>query len=330
MEENVKSLIKLFAEHPLADIEQNIEPLIMQYFKKEWDEIYQQEFFTKNYELIRGLKKKLEEMTVNALNVQDKIIATLNFYWKEANFNKSELTVFQYKMEVFNLLVNESLKNEWTQEQREHFNTVSQIFADYHNYFLSYTNHLAQAINKAYKIIYEAVLNKEDYTSDDFSKKNLLAKAFHRFLHLRNIRKGFFDLDEIRLAQDISDKVTMNAGKSIAFIQLISMASFEYNEPNWSFIEYSTYLKSRETFRKGTDYRSGFSPLLFYVFAEKNAVPQEALIPDDYKEWAASTTKKLHCDLTEIHSYDDFVKEIERVINEIINFKTEMVNSVPA
>lgn len=329
MDPKVETLIKLFGGNKLTDIENNIEPLIKKYFNVEWDAVYQQDFFKNNYELIRGYKKKLDELTVNAVNTKEKIIAALNFCWKEANFNKSEATVFCYKMEVFHLLVNEVLKDEWTPKQKEHFNAVAEIFRDYHNYFLSYTNHLAQAINQAYKIIYEAILSKEDYTGENFSKRNLLAKAFHRVLHLRNIRKGFFDLDSIRLSQDIDDKVTANASKSIAFIQLISLASFEYNEPNWSYIEYKTYAKSRDAFKQDAKYRSGFSPLLFYVFTEKNVVPQESLIPDDYKEWAASSKNRLHCDLTAIQTYDDFVKEVERLINDIINFKSEMVNSIP-
>lgn len=329
MDTKVESLVKMFGENALTDIEGNIEPLIKKYFNAEWDTVYQQEFFTKHYELIRGYRKKLDELTGNALNTKEKIIAALSFCWKEANFNKSEATIFYSKMELFHRLVNEMLKNEWTPKQQEHFNTVAVIFRDYHNYFLSYTNHLSQAINQAYKIIYEAILNKEDYSGEDFSKRNLLAKAFHRFLHLKNIRKGFFDLDSIRLAQGIDDKVTANASKSIAFIQLISMASFEYNEPNWSYIEYLTYTKARDVFKQQNDYRSGFSPLLFYVFTEKNALPPESLIPDDYKVWSASTNEKLHCDLTAINTYEDFVKEIERLINAIINYKSEMVNSIP-
>ncbi|HUM47153.1 MAG TPA: hypothetical protein PLD84_09500 [Chitinophagales bacterium] len=329
MDAKVETLIKMFGGNSLNDIENNIEPLIKKYFNAEWDAVYQQDFFKNNYELIRCYKKNLDELTSKALNTKDRVTAALNFCWKEANFNKSEATVFCYKMEVFHQLVNEMLKEEWTPMQKEHFNAVSQIFRDYHNYFLSYTNHLAQAINQAYKIIYEAILSKEDYTSDDFSKRNLLARAFHRVLHMRNLQKGFFDLDSIRLSQDINDKVTAHASKSIAFIQLLSKASFEYNEPNWSYIEYKMYSKSRDVFKQNAKYRSGFSPLLFYVFAEKNAVPQDSLIPDDYKEWAASAKQRLHCDLTAIHTYDDFVSEIERLINDIINFKSEMVNSIP-
>lgn len=329
MDTKVESLVRMFGENTLSDIESQIEPLIKKYFDAEWDAVYQQDFFTRHYELLRGYRKKMDELTASSINTKEKITAALNFCWKEANFNKSEATVFVSKMELFNRLVNEMLKNEWTPKQQEHFNTVAGIFRDYNNYFLSYTNHLAQAINQAYKIIYEAILNKEDYSGEDFSKRNLLAKAFHRFLHLKNIRKGFFDLDSIRLAQGINDKVTENASKSIAFIQLISMASFEYNEPNWSYIEYMTYLKARDAYKESNTYRSGFSPLLFYVFTEKNALPPESLIPDDYKAWSVSTKDKLHCDLTAIITYEDFVKEIERLINAIINYKSEMVNSIP-
>jgi hypothetical protein len=331
MGDEVIILIRLFAENNLSDIENDISPLIKQYFDKDWS-ITKEDFYCKHYDLIKGFKKNIENIVCDpmVLTEKEQVIKCLELCWKKSNFNTSTLEIFKYQMEVFSKLVLVTFKKSWSENQKIHFKVVSEIFCDYNNYFISYTNHFAQTINNNYNLIYKSLFTSDDYSDDELTNKNLLAKAFNKYFGLRNLRKGFFDRDSIRISDIISEKVKKNVEQSIALVQLLSKASFQYTEPNWSFDEFSGYTKSREKFLKGNSYQPGFTPLPFFILIEKNPFPTtNDLIPDEYAEWIELVKAELHSDISGCIDYKKFSEDIERLITDIVNFKSQLICNVP-
>ena len=330
MSDDVDKLIRLFAENKLSDIENDIAPLILKYFNKDFS-ITKEEFYSKHYDLVKGFKKNLDAIDASpeVINEKERVKKCLELCWKKANFNTSDFEIFKYQMEVYSKLVFYSNEKKWSPEQMAHFNIVSGIFCDYNNYFISYTNHYAQAINGNYNFVYKSLFTSDDYSNEDLDKKNLLAKAFNIYFGLRNLRKGFFDRDSIRISDMITEKVKLNAEKSIALVQLLSKASFQYTEPNWSYYEYKEYIDSRQEFKKGNEYKSGFTPLPFFVLIESDPYPSNDLIPEEYEEWIKLIQNEKHFDLSDTTDYKKFAEGIENLIADIVNFKTQMIGNVP-
>src|SRR4029077_1858589 len=181
------------------DIESDIAPLIKKYFNKDWT-ITKEDFYIKNYDLIKGYKKSLEEIDSNpaVTNEKEQVKKCLELCWRKANFNTSDIDTFKNQMDIYTELVFYCYKKKWNQNQINHFKLVAEIFRDYNNYFISYTNHFAKIINDNYSLVYKTLFTSDDYNIDDLDKKNLLAKAFNTYFCLRNLRKGFFDRDSIR------------------------------------------------------------------------------------------------------------------------------------
>jgi len=327
MTPEVDTLIKLFAENKIADIQKDIAPLILKYLNKDW-KIAQEPFFPKNYDLLTRLKQTIEEIDANpeVTNQQEQIKGCLISCWMMSNFNTDSATIFQYKMEVYKKLIQYSYQVKWKQAQMEYFNEVSDIFSEYNNYFISYTNHFARIINTNYQYVF-GLFNAEDYSQEDLLRKNLLALAMNKYFNINNLRKGFFDRDSIRLSDLISEKVRQNAGKSIALVQLLSKASFEWSDTNWSYIEYCTYLEGRKKFKNGNGYKPGFEPLPFFILIGKNPYP--GVIPPPYKNWISEVQTRLHCDLTATPKYDDFRMHIDKLITDVIQFREQMIVNVP-
>lgn len=330
MSNDMEILVRLFAENPLAEIRNNMDSLIKKYFDKDW-KITQEPWYPQAYDLLFGQKSKLET-TIAKLAVPDEreaVRVCLVDCWRMANFNNYEPSIFQYQMDVYIKLIQYHFQGKWTTTQIDYFKKVANILGSYNNYFISYTNHYPQHINEKFQPVINSVLRKGDYSPEDLSGKNLLAAALNKYLNIRNLRKGFFDKESMRVSEMISERVRQNAGMSIALVQLLSKASFEFAGTNWCYDEFNNYKEGRKIFLNGNEYPAGFAPLPFFIIIEENPFPDEELTPDGYDDWIKEIKERVHCDLTATPGYDEFTRAVDRLINNINAYRCQMIQNVP-
>lgn len=313
-------LIKLYATRRREELEnENAGSIFVRELGMPPLELLKDESFRKNKELISSLKKVLEDLEKDAVNEKDLMSKCLDYVFRESFINNYNSTILKQRMEVLYLLIIETFKKKWSDPQRNFFKEIFTIFTEYHLYFLSYTNHFPYAINNTYKEIYKYILNPYEIKEEDYFKKNFLARAFTDRLKVRNLKKGFYDDYSIRYGDNIPNSVSEDVKKSLAFIQLISSATLEANDPNWPYSEFDTYYNTRTKYH-----------LMLFFITEANAIPNEDVIPDNYRNWIIQIIPETkHFKLYEVKSGEEFFQIIDKLINRIILFKNEIITSIP-
>lgn len=128
----------------------------------------------------------------------------------------------------------------WPPEQKALFvkNVLTLRLSDY---FLSYTNRMAAETNHHFRKAFlgmTAQLAKNPRTTI-----NLIAAEIARRFTLHNL-KGFYDMDDIQLGDEVRARITQGAAESIVFVQVVERALFEQppmGTVNWCFTEFQSY-----------------------------------------------------------------------------------------
>jgi hypothetical protein len=133
----------------------------------------------------------------------------------------------------------------WTDDAKDLYNKVSLLITDWQDYFLSYTNRGAPAINNDFRDLIEYNFGKK--LSGLMTTENCVARVIVKYLSDHGGR-GFFDAADLRCGEDIEDKIRRHCTRAFAMIQFIEHQSFVdpgEGRRNWC---YEEYLLFREAF----------------------------------------------------------------------------------
>jgi hypothetical protein len=318
METIITNLIKLYASHSTEELDKpDAGPIFGQYLKKTPQELIADGVFKNGLDTIRGYKKYLEGVEKTAIDARAVMTACLKFILAaSATEGAYDCNKFSTKMEIFKTLALEMYDQKWSQNQKDYFNQVYKIFTTYNFYFLSYTNHYSKRLNDWYDKIFKEMFAGEQIREEDLIKNNLLARAFVKQLQKRNLKKGFFDNYSLRKSE-LNEAILSQAKRSISMIQLISVGSLEYTEPNWSFDEYNAY--ETEMMDKSR---------IFFFTIEEQAVPQ--VVHPTYESWRGriSNTNQYPTFYNNT-TPEDFYRTIDNLIDNILKVNLDLANAVP-
>ncbi len=312
------NLIKLYANNKVEVLDRPDSGLLFEKaLQKSYDELISDHVFIKGNDSIRSLKIQLEKFEEDSASSKELMTRCLNHVWRiSATEGAYDLNKFIDKMTILTRLTIESFQQKWNAIQIQYLIDTISVFTKYNFYFLSYTNHYPEQINDLYQKIYEKVFDLDDYAPEDMLKYNLLAKAFVKQMSKRNLKRGFFDNYSIRDGDNIKNSVLEQVAKSISLIQLISTGSLEFTDPNWSLREFEAYENSRK-------HRSH---IIFFLI-EKDAMPE--IFHPSYDQWYEKINGVKYEKFYVVTNPDDFVKEIEKLINNITCFNIGLINSIP-
>jgi hypothetical protein len=328
MDEKVKALIGVYARHSISEIN-NPEtggPLLTTGLNVNFMELIKAPWYINNREIIETFKAEIEDIQKTATGSKEEVKKCLSRIRTRSFTNIIEKSQFAYRMELYRELVLASFKDSWSQAQLNYFSTLSEKFCTYNTYFLSYTNHSASKINTQYKPVYTGVLNKEDL--DNLEDKNLLAKTLVYHLQQRNLKRGFFDVDSIHKGEQIDPALDHHVTRTFAFVQLISLASFENRDPNYSFYEFQKYYKVNCTASGSPEFNETSKKMLYFLVLE-DTFPEEDLTPPEYLSWLNMAKDVNHWKVYECSNSDAFANIAGKLVKEIMFRTGELIDAAP-
>lgn len=236
-------LIALFAAHRCEEVEANDWSLLKQALGQDIANIAATTTdYSNDFSCIKECRKEIDGIVRDFPQTADQVSPCLRALNLDREAKKNE------RFSTFLALLKASLyANSWTQRDREIFDTKFKAIFEWKTYFLSYTNRDAQATNNTFERVIKHWVPKVRKDSDDWAKKNLLARVIVKLLQQSN-QIGFFDVDAIRSGDDIGARIRVYCRRSWAFVQMVEYQSFatpEGGKPNWCFEEYDEFERGR-------------------------------------------------------------------------------------
>jgi hypothetical protein len=210
----------------------------------------------------------------------------------------------------------------WSDEQKAFFKETVEHITDNNIYFISYTNKLAPIINSSY---YDSVcryIPPVPPITEMFGNRNLLAGSIAKWLHIKNMRRGFYDNKSLRISEPINDVLKQNCKDSFILIQLIDSASFMSDATNWSFEEYRYYFQNGD--------RKQPTAMFFYVTESTALSGSKNDIYPDYWDWYSEINGIKRVDFfNNINSLDSFKSCMGELLEKINRYKKEWFDKAP-
>jgi hypothetical protein len=143
------------------------------------------------------------------------------------------------KVETTLALVECRLRKAWPAAQQAFYDQKKQIL-EWHDFFVSYTNRDAPAINQQFRDLIKSCLGSAPKGPQ--LQVNYLARVITRHLRRYQQLSGFFDEDNLQVGENIQNAVDGYCTKAFALVQLIEPLTFDREPPqNWCFHEYKCF-----------------------------------------------------------------------------------------
>ena len=147
------------------------------------------------------------------------------------------------KIEAVRTIVEGRLYKVWPAEQQVFYDQKKQIL-EWRDFFVSYTNRDAPAINRQFQDLIKSCLGFVPRGPQ--LQTNYLARVIARHLRRYQQLSGFYDDENLQVGENIQHKVDEYCTKVFAFVQIIEPLSFDKEPPhNWCFHEYRCFSEIR-------------------------------------------------------------------------------------
>jgi hypothetical protein len=146
------------------------------------------------------------------------------------------------KLDTARALVEGRLRTSWPPQERMLYDEKVQIL-EWRDFFVSYTNRDAPAINQQFRALIKSCLGSTP--KGEQSKSNYLARVVTRHLRRYQQLTGFFDEDNLQVGENLQEAVDKFCTKAFALVQLIEPLTFDKEPPtNWCFHEYKRFTEN--------------------------------------------------------------------------------------
>lgn len=284
-----QQLITLYSEAPVKQV----------HASKIYQKLRQQNegdhTFDKENNLIEMTRSAIDELFSESASYREQVHLALRFLRRPDTEEKKKLA---------RTLILNSYASKWSPKQRRYFKRMSLLMIYGYDYFLSFTSRNLNAgkqnqINTAHLHFIRNALGGAFYDQADLTKTNLVAESVH--YHLTDLPlRGFYYPAHENDNDVVKRKLTRNAKRSLAFVQLIQGAMFAFipKSPNWCFFEYMKVHK-RHTKR--------------ILFVQIQPSILEETVAKDFDRWYKYYTNKDSLKLQETRAC------VDSVINDNVN-----------
>jgi hypothetical protein len=335
----IPQLVSVFARHSVDDISKKPE-LLENAFGTPLADLKNQQGFPEERELVERMKRIVERLEQDPqFDLADKkaqVSRSLRALFRFVRYENAPASTVLLRLDTLRdlLLARYTVNNEWTPQQRAHFDFVYERLREWKTYFLSYTNEGGKIINTTFKDVVDLYTAPEVLADRDRTRDNILADAIVNSLRKRlGSRGSFFDKKDIGLAQNLDDAITPAATKTFAFVQLVHLETFDstVGRVNWAWKEYTLFetyteqqLRDHQEYREVFDSR--FAPVLT---ASKAALKRQlAEIPWDYDFWYQRIFEKAKF-LELPVSTASFDSTMDDLSAGIVNLTYKIIDNVP-
>jgi hypothetical protein len=143
------------------------------------------------------------------------------------------------KVNTARVLVECRLRKAWPPAEEALYDEKKQIL-EWRDFFVSYTNRDAPAINQEFRDLIKSCLGSVPKGTQ--LNANYVARVITRHLRRYQQLSGFFDEDNLQVGENLQDAVDGFCTKAFAFVQLVEPLTFDKEPPhNWCFHEYKRF-----------------------------------------------------------------------------------------
>lgn len=186
--------------------------------------------------LIESVRSQIDQFMENSTSYREQVQGALRLLRRLETYEKKRLS---------RRLVLNSYASKWSDNARQYFEQKSLFMIDAKDYFLSFTNRNPNKpnqndMNRNHRHFIRDSLGVKAYDSADLINCNLVAQTIH--YHLKSLLyDGFFYPSHEENNQDVEEKLCRHCIRSLAFVQLVQAAMFQYipESQNWCFYEYN-------------------------------------------------------------------------------------------
>lgn len=329
MEDYEKTLVPLYAQHTVKQVREN-EHLIEKHLGKSIDSLHLDANFPSAKEFVESQKLYIEEV-LDSLTTPVKatqVAQCLKLLLGEVLPGVAGCPMFQRKMYVRKALLTAMFAADWSTEQVAHFEYMFKSMMCWRSFFLSYTNGNSSELNDRYRNIIVRGLSSNIKKSPRWLKENLLAEIVAQKLGTHNL-DGFYDKKDIRLGQDLMNRIKPAVDNVFIFIQLVQTETFTFGSENWSFEEWRMFdAASSEKLADRQYFSQVFDDRLAPVFTNTREFLKPPVPVPEYKKWCDRLFSKVHnVELpTDPKAFDVVIRDLTA---RIVDLRHQIVSTVP-
>ncbi|MEM9919728.1 MAG: hypothetical protein AAF990_16645 [Bacteroidota bacterium] len=303
MNDTIKTLIKTYSQHGVEAVEGDGQILLDAFELGSMLDLMKIHNFPEYKELVRKIQDDIEMETENANAPAEQVIECLKLVLDYAeDLAYLEITTqqdYEYKMEIVRKLMYKNFEKWNITDDRllNHFSFLFPKLKDWNLYFISYTNKNAFELNCAYQTLFRQFEIIIDTTDTIMHQTNFFSKLIYDFLKKENIRKGFYDKENLHHGNDFEKKIIDAINNSFVFIQVITRSALWNVVPNWPFKEYEMFMDAhKRTIQKQPAYEKAFNERFRFIKCSENGldVAPGGGIPRLYRGWQKHFEKVQH------------------------------------
>jgi hypothetical protein len=224
------------------------------------------------------------------------------------------------KIEVAKKLVEGRLYKAWPQPQKALYDQ-KKVILEWRDFFVSYTNRDAPAINEQFRSLIRSCLGQTPKGNQ--GQSNYLARVITRHLRRYQGLSGFFDEDNLKVGEDIENKVDLYCRQAFALVQLIEPLALEREPPrNWCFHEYSQFSLNPDIVGPVADKNRHF----FVLAGSKLEDLQPANLAPAYRPWLDRISQLKYISLQNERN-TTLRARIKEIASQIVALRAEIVNA---
>ena len=238
-------LIRLYARHGAAAIRSN-PALAESEFDRKIEQLAMESLYQDANAVVAEIADYVEERKglFSVPVTRAKLAACLQVLLDRAMFSEESKLVFEHKFDVLRayLAARFGGNADWSAEQSDHFDFVSDIIKAWKTYFLSYTNRSSAKLNLKYDKVIGQYVNEQTRQQRDTGKDNILADAVVNCMESQNLNRSFYDRAAIGPGGPFDSIIGPAARGVFALLQIVEDQTFRVRpEPNWSYHEYRIF-----------------------------------------------------------------------------------------
>ncbi len=217
-------------------------------------------------------------------------------------------------------LVEGRLYEAWPPPQKDLYDRKKDIL-EWRDFFVSYTNRDAPAINHQFRLLIRSSLGLTPRGEDN--KSNYLARVITRHLRRYQGLSGFFDENDLKVGENIKDKVDRFCTRAFALVQLIEPLALEKEPPqNWCFHEYSKFTLNPDIVGLLGDKDRHF----FLLVGGRLDDVRPASLASTYQPWLDRIERLKYISLQDERNAALRAK-IQKIATEILKLRAEIVDA---
>jgi hypothetical protein len=217
-------LLKVYCKHSTEAIEATDGKLLLDAFSvAEPDALVAIPGYPEAFALVSICASMVDKLAERYPSPDDQVRETLRMLREMVNDEEPEK-----KVTTARALVECRLRNVWPPEQQTLYDEKKQIL-DWCDFFVSYTNRDAPAINQQFGDLIKSCFGKVPEGSE--LQTNHLARVITRHLRRYQHLTGFYDEDNLQVGEDIKEGVDDCFTQAFAFVQLIEPLTFDREPP---------------------------------------------------------------------------------------------------